>query len=218
MKFRFGDFTIDEGTRQLVEGDREVHLSRKAFDLLAALLGARPRALSKSELHALLWPDTFVSEANLAVLVTDIRDAIHDDARAPRFVRTVQRYGYAFHGKATELAGQAPSETGSSFKYWLLAALRQIPLTDGENVVGRDPRVQVWIDSTSMSRRHARITIDGDRVTLEDLNSKNGTRVGGRQITAPVTLNNGDEIRFGSIAVTFRVWAGGQATETAPDP
>jgi DNA-binding winged helix-turn-helix (wHTH) protein len=218
VRLRFGDFTIDEGTRQLLEGDREVHLSPKAFDLLAALLGARPRALSKTELHALLWPDTFVSEANLAMLVTEIRDAIDDDARAPRFVRTVQRYGYAFHGKATELAGQARSETSSNFKYWLLAALRQIPLTDGENVVGRDPRVQVWIDSTSMSRRHARITIDGDRVTLEDLNSKNGTRVGGRQITAPFTLTDGDEIRFGSIAVTFRVWAEGNATETAPGP
>src|SRR5262245_3995756 len=102
---------MDVGTRQLLEADREVHLSPKAFDLLAALLGARPRALSKAELHALLWPDTFVSEANLAVLVAEIRDAIDDDARTPRFVRTVQRYGYAFHGKARELAEPAPAET-----------------------------------------------------------------------------------------------------------
>jgi len=85
-------------------------------------------------------------------------------------------------------------------------------------MVGRDPHLQVWIDSTSVSRRHARITIDGDRVTLEDLNSKNGTRVGGRQIKAPVTLTDGDEVRFGSATVTFRVWAEGQATETASDP
>ena len=218
MTFRFGDFTIDEGTRQLLQREREVHLSRKAFDLLAALLRARPRALSKVELHALLWPDTFVSDANLAMLVAEIREAIDDDARAPRFVRTVQRYGYAFHGNATELAAPAPSETSSHFKYWLLAALRQIPLTDGENVVGRDPHMQVWLDSTSVSRRHARITIDGDRVTLEDLNSKNGTRVRGSQIAAPFALADGDEIRFGSIAVTFRVWAAGEATKTEPDP
>ena len=218
MTCRFGDFTIDEGTRQLLQGDREVHLSRKAFDLLAALLRARPRALAKAELHALLWPDTFVSEANLAMLVAEIRDAIDDDARAPRFVRTVQRYGYAFHGDATDLSGSGRSETRATFKYWLLAALRQIPLTDGENVVGRDPRLQVWLDSTSVSRRHARITIDGDRVTLEDLNSKNGTRVRGSQIAAPLTLADGDEIRFGSIAVTFRIWGGGGPTKTEPDP
>ena len=215
MRYRFGQFAIDEDTRQLVEGDREVHISRKAFDLLAALLRARPRALSKAELHALLWPDTFVSDANLAMLVAEIREAIDDDARAPRFVRTVQRYGYAFHGSATT----EPSGPGTSaqFMYWLVAPLRQIPLTAGENVVGRDPNLQVWLDSASVSRHHARITIDGTRVTVEDLNSKNGTRVRGNEITAPFKLADGDEIRFGSIAVTFRVWAGGEVTKTEPD-
>jgi pSer/pThr/pTyr-binding forkhead associated (FHA) protein len=63
--------------------------------------------------------------------------------------------------------------------------LRQLPLIAGENVVGRDPSVQVWLDSASVSRRHARITIESDRVTLEDLKSKNGTRVGGNQLNAP---------------------------------
>src|SRR5215470_5012223 len=159
-----------------------MHLSRKAFDLLAALLRARPGALSKAQLHAALWPDTFVSDANLAMLVAEIRQAIDDDARAPRFVRTVQRYGYAFHGSATtEPSGPGPS---AQFVYWLLAPLRQIPLTVGENVVGRDSGVQVWLDSTSVSRRHARITIKGNQVTLEDLNSKNGTSVRGSEITA----------------------------------
>jgi len=40
--------------------------------------------------------------------------------------------------------------------------------------VGCDPGVQVWLDSSSVSRQHARIAIEGGRVTLEDLNSKNG--------------------------------------------
>jgi DNA-binding winged helix-turn-helix (wHTH) protein len=217
VKLLFGDFTIDDGTRQLLQGDREVHLSPKAFDLLAALAGARPRALSKTELHARLWPDTFVSDANLAMLVAEVRSAIGDDARRARFVRTVQRYGYAFHGNATELSGPVASEAGSSFKCWLLAPLRQIPLIAGENLVGRDPGVQVWLDSDTVSRRHARITIDRDRVTLEDLNSKNGTRVGGNQITAPLPLADRDEIRFGSIGLTFRIWVGGEATRTESD-
>ena len=80
--------------------------------------------------------------------------------------------------------------------------------------MGRDPRAQVWLDSTGVSRQHARITIDGDRVTLEDLKSKNGTRVGDRLVTAAVPLVDGDMIRFGSIAVTFRVWADGEMTAT----
>jgi DNA-binding winged helix-turn-helix (wHTH) protein len=217
VKLRFGDFELDDATRQLLRGDREVHLSPKAFDLLATLAAARPRALSKTELHARLWPDTFVSDANLAMLVAEVRSAIGDDARRARFVRTVQRYGYAFHGNAAELPGPVASEAGSTFKCWLLAPLRQIPLIAGENLVGRDPGVQVWLDSDSVSRRHARITIERDRVTLEDLNSKNGTRVGGSQITGPSVLSDGDEIRFGSIGLTFRIWTGDQATKTESD-
>jgi DNA-binding winged helix-turn-helix (wHTH) protein len=214
VRLRFGDFTIDDATRQLLRGDREVHLSPKAFDLLATLAGARPRALSKTELHARLWPDTFVSDANLAMLVAEVRSAIGDNARRAQFVRTVQRFGYAFHGSATELAGPVVTEAGSTFKCWLVTPLKQIPLIAGENLVGRHPGVQVWLDSDSVSRRHARITIDRDRVTLEDLNSKNGTRVGGRQITGPSLLADGDEIRFGSIGLTFRIWTGDKATRT----
>jgi pSer/pThr/pTyr-binding forkhead associated (FHA) protein len=73
---------------------------------------------------------------------------------------------------------------------------------------------QVWLDSTGVSRQHARITVDGDQVTLEDLKSKNGTRVRGHLVTTAAPLADGDEIRFGSIAVTFRIWAEGEATRT----
>lgn len=215
MKVQFGGFTIDESTRQLLRSGCEVHLSPKALDLLTALLEARPRALSKTELHARLWPDTFVSEANLAMLVAEIRGAIGDDAKAPQFVRTVQRHGYAFHGNATDLVEAEPA-TASAVKHWLLAPLRQIALRTGENVVGRDPAVQVWIDSTSVSRRHARIVIAGDRVTVQDLKSKNGTRVQGRPAENPELLTDGDEISFGSITVTFRIWAAGEETKTEP--
>ncbi len=102
MKVLFGDCTFDSGARTLVRGSELVRLSGKAFQLLDLLLTARPKPIEKSELFARLWPDTFVSEANLASLVKEIRAAIGDDARAPRFVRTVHRYGYAFSGPVTE--------------------------------------------------------------------------------------------------------------------
>jgi DNA-binding winged helix-turn-helix (wHTH) protein len=196
--------------------EREVHLSPKAFDLLAALLRARPRALSKGELHAQLWPDTFVSDANLAMLVAEVRRAIDDHARAPRFVRTVQRHGYAFHGIAEELTESDASRARSTIRHWMVAPFRQIPLMAGNNLVGRDPNAQIWLDSTGISRQHARITVHGDRVTLEDLHSKNGTRVRGQLVTATV-LADGDEIRFGSVAFTFRIWREGKTTATERD-
>ena len=107
MRLLFGDCTFDSEARTLVRGTENVRLSGKAFQLLETLLAARPNPIEKSELFARLWPETFVSEANLASLIKEIRAAIGDDARAPRFVRTVHRFGYAFSGPVTETPERA---------------------------------------------------------------------------------------------------------------
>lgn len=217
MTYRFDAFVLDEGTRQLLRGGSNVHLSPKAFDLLAHLIRERPRALAKAALHTHLWPGTFVTDASLGMLVTEIRGALGDTARHPRYVRTVHRFGYAFQGNVTEVAHHAtPSAPRPEVVFWLVSPSRQIRLAPGENVVGRDPQTAVWFDSPGISRNHARIIIDGDRVTVEDLGSKNGTRVRGNLITARTDLADGDEIRFGSMNLTFRVWtsAGTTASES----
>ena len=92
----FGPFTLDDGARQLCRDGHSIHLSPKAFDLLTLLVKRCPAAVSKSDILETLWRDTFVSEGNLAVLVKEIRDALDDDAQRPTFIRTVQRFGYAF--------------------------------------------------------------------------------------------------------------------------
>lgn len=102
MRLLFGDCTFDSDSRTLTRDGESVRVTGKAFQLLELLLAARPNPIEKTELFAKLWPDTFVSEANLAGLVKEIRAAIGDDARAPRFVRTVHRFGYAFSGTVTE--------------------------------------------------------------------------------------------------------------------
>jgi DNA-binding winged helix-turn-helix (wHTH) protein len=217
VTYRFDAFVLDEGSRQLLRGGSDVHLSPKAFDLLAHLIRERPRALSKTALHTHLWPGTFVTDASLGMLVTEIRGALDDTARHPRYVRTVHRFGYAFQGDATEVARHpTPAAPGPEVVYWLVSPSRQVRLALGENVVGRDPQTAVWFDLPGISRYHARIIVDGDRVTVEDLGSKNGTRVRGDLITARTDLADGDEIRFGSMNLTFRVWtsAGSTASES----
>ena len=96
MRLCFGDFAFDSLARQLFRGPHLVHLSPKAFQLLQALVEARPNAVSKHDLQALVWPNTFVSDANLAVLIGEIRSALGDDPRKPRLIRTVYGFGYAF--------------------------------------------------------------------------------------------------------------------------
>ena len=103
MRVRFGDVILDSDARTLVRRGENVALSGKALQLLELLLASRPRALTKQEILDAVWPDTFVSEANLATLVREIRAAIGDDAREPRFIRTLHRHGYAFIGEATAL-------------------------------------------------------------------------------------------------------------------
>src|ERR1700674_1041030 len=102
MRVQFGGFTLDSSTRELFRGVGPVHLSPKAFQLLLALIETRPKAISKADLHERLWPSTFVSEANLAGLIAEMRGALQDDAREPRFIRTIYGFGYSFSGEARE--------------------------------------------------------------------------------------------------------------------
>ena len=210
MTICFGPFTLNLDTRQLARGGEDIHVSTKAFDLLAALIRERPNVVSKEALQRRLWPDTFVAEANLSNLIGEIRDALADSAREPAYIRTVHRVGYAFCGETT-----APVEAGSVL-CWIEWGSHRFPLRRGEHVIGRDPDVAIRIDASTVSRRHARILVDGDGVTLEDFGSKNGTFHGDARITSPVAIADGDRIRIGSQLLTFRARAG-DSTETHVD-
>jgi DNA-binding winged helix-turn-helix (wHTH) protein len=212
VKFRLGDVTLDPDTRQLLRGGAEIHLSPKAFDLLRMLVHHRPRVLSKTELHDQLWPQTFVSDANLASLVAEVRQALGDAARQPRFIRTAQRFGYGFCGEAIEVCESALSAESAPF-CWLVIDRRRVPLQQGANVLGRDGDA-VEMPSPTVSRRHARIVISGAEALLEDLESKNGTFVGGKRISKAVRLRDGDEIRTGSVTFRFRMTSPRGATAT----
>jgi DNA-binding winged helix-turn-helix (wHTH) protein len=214
VKTRFGRFTIDSDTRQLLRDGDEIHLPRKAFDLLATLLAQRPKVVDKDELHAVLWPDSHVDAAGLNVLVGDVRRILGDDARQPRFIRTVHGVGYAFCGDAVHIGErQRPTAEASC---WLVWGDRRFQLTVGENIVGRDPRCHVWLDAERVSRRHAAILVDSDdnAASVRDLNSTNGTFLGRSEVRAPVALSDGDELKMGSVVLKFRRWFAERAPET----
>ena len=58
MTYQFDDFALDTGTRRLMWNDEEVHISPKAYDLLALLIENRAQALAKADLHERIWPST----------------------------------------------------------------------------------------------------------------------------------------------------------------
>jgi len=215
LRVSFGDCVLDLERRQLVRGARDVHLTPKALDLLALLVAERPRAVAKTEIRDRLWPGTFVSESNLTTLVTELRAALGDAARSPRYLKTVHRFGYAFCASAAELAGRPPAGSRRGPHFTLEWEGGEVALREGENVIGRQEDAAAWIESASVSRRHARIVVSGGRATLEDLGSKNGTFLGGLRITSAVVLADGEEIRVGAVPLYFRAFDAADSTQTA---
>jgi DNA-binding winged helix-turn-helix (wHTH) protein len=213
VQFGFGPFILDLDTRQLSKAGREIHLSPKAFELLAALVADQPKVLSKAVLQQHLWPETFVAEANLSNLVAEIREALGDQARTPRFIRTAHGFGYAFCGTTTALPNRTRPGTGRP-ACWLEWGRRRFPLSVGEHVIGRDPDLEVSLDATTVSRRHARLVVTTERAMLEDFGSKNGTFVGSERVTSSVELAHGDTIRIGSLLLTFHRGALLMSTDT----
>jgi hypothetical protein len=169
--------------------------------------------MSKADLLEHLWPGTFVSDASLHNLVTEVRAAIGDTPDASRYIRTVPRIGYAFHGdacevtSATHVGGQRPAAH-------LISKDREWRLVEGPNLIGRDRDCAISVESPSVSRRHARIVVTDEKATIEDLGSKNGTYVNGERVKDVMPLVDGSQMQIGSVTVVFQRETGLPTTVT----
>ena len=214
MRVTFGDFVLDRGTRQLRRGEEERRLGSKAFELLELLLNQRPNVVARERIRDRVWPGTFVSESTLSTVVAELRAALDEDPKRPRFLRTVHGVGFAFCGPATETGPRVPA---GRTVYRLVLEDREIVLRPGENVLGRVEDGVVWLESPSVSRRHARILVEEGKVVLEDLASKNGTFVRGERIAVPTRLADGDVFRLGRVSMKLRAGQADQSTRTEPE-
>lgn len=189
--------------------------SPKAFLLLELLVQNPPDALSKAAIHEKIWPNSFVSEATLASLIAEIRQAIGEGAGGAHSIRTVHGFGYAFAGSAAEAAPSHPAARESAWSlFW---DDRKILLPQGETIVGRDHLAGVCIPSESVPRRHARLIVTGDTASVEDLDSKNGTYVKGEKIGKRKKLEDRDSIRIGPATLIIRSVSDSQSTKTEID-
>ena len=213
MRVVFGDCVFDRASRELTCRGAVVHGGPKLLALLELLLDAKPRALTKNEIHTSLWGTTFVSDATLTSLVAELRAAIGDAARSPRFIRTIHGYGYRFFGEVSAATPPADSAVRTT-TCRLIVGDREIVLPVGEHVLGRSGEASILIDEAGVSRHHARITIDAHTATLRDLGSKNGTILNGSAVEGPVRLTDGAIILLGATALTFRIVDTIGSTET----
>lgn len=206
MRVRFHDLLLDTERRELSRGSARVPLRPKAMQLLETLVEQRPRAMSQEELYDRLWPDTFVDKTSLHKVMYQLRQALGDDEQT--IIRTVYGFGFSFAAGVIDEAPGAPA-----VRCQIVIGDSEFDLREGENLVGRDHEAAVRIESPSISRRHARIVISGERVTLEDLRSKNGTFLRGKRLHRG-ELSDGDAILFGTVAAAFRIVRAEESTET----
>jgi DNA-binding winged helix-turn-helix (wHTH) protein len=201
MRLKFGDCVLDLRARQLERGEKIVPLEPKMYELLEVLIKRRPAVVTNNELDELLWPQVYVARTSLTRLVSELRAVLGDTPRDSHIIRTAYKTGYAFCANVTGMpsAGAVPATIELVWKR------QSLPLTDGEHIAGRDAECSLVIDATTVSRRHARITVVSGTATIEDLGSTNGTHVNGTRISAPTRLVPGNEVALGSEVLQVRL-------------
>lgn len=200
IRLKFGDCLLDLRARRLERANKAVPLEPKMYELLEVLIKRRPAVVTNSELDELLWPNVYVARTSLTRLVSELRAVLGDTPRDSRVIRTVYKVGYAFCADVTGL----PAVQASPTTIEVLWMKQSLPLTDGEHIAGRDAECSLVIDGTTVSRRHARITVAHGAATIEDLDSTNGTYVNATRISAPTPLVSGDEFALGSEVLRVR--------------
>jgi DNA-binding winged helix-turn-helix (wHTH) protein/predicted ATPase len=147
---------------RLSRGDVDVELRPKALAVLCHLVERPGRIVGKQELLGEVWAGTSVSDTVLKVCIREIRDALGDDAKAPRYVETVPRRGYRFVERVVERAESPPEPD----------AAHSDPFA---NVVGRDDEVRQlteWLEAAEAGQRKI-VFVTGEpgigKTTLVDL-------------------------------------------------
>jgi len=164
----FDPFCFDLANECLWRSSRAIKLRPKAFAVLNYLVGRPGQLVTKEELLNSVWPETFVADAVLKVTIRQLREALEDDPKTPRFIETAHRRGYRFIGQIAE-SGQgsrlriADSPQGfvgrdealSRMRSWLekmLGGERQIVFVTGEAGIGKTALVDTFARSLASER------------------------------------------------------------------
>jgi hypothetical protein len=157
----------------------------------------------------------YVARTSLTRLVSELRSVLGDSPRDSKIIRTVYKTGYAFCANVTV---DTPANKGSASSISLDWNNHLMPLTEGVHIAGRDADCALVIDATTVSRRHARITVQAGSAIIEDLDSTNGTRVNGVRISSPTRLAPGHEIALGKAVLRVTKRDSALTVKVDPEP
>lgn len=109
----FGEFLLDEENELLSRGPEAVALRPKVFAVLKYLLNHPGQLITKQQLLDAVWPDTYVGDAVLKDSIRQLREALGDDVKSPRFIETAHRRGYRFIGQVKQEPGERVEESAA---------------------------------------------------------------------------------------------------------
>jgi DNA-binding winged helix-turn-helix (wHTH) protein len=199
-----GEWTVEPRLNRISRGDCELRLEPRVMDLLAYLAERAGEVASREEIIDALWREQCVADSVLTRAVSLLRNALGDDPHAPRYVETIAKRGYRLVAPVT----RGDPSTRNDVIPIVTIGDRQWLLEAEECIVGRGPQATIRLDQPRVSRRHARIRRTPDGTEIEDLGSKNGTRVNGVPVAAPAPLEDGDQIVIGPVVLVYREpWA-----------
>ena len=127
VRMRFDIFELDEANASLLSEGKPVPLAPTPFAVLCALVRQPGSLLTKNALLDEVWGHRFVSESVLKTAISEIRTALRDDARQPRFIETVSRRGYRFIAVTTAISTTRPERA-------IVSEIRSLP---GASFIGR---------------------------------------------------------------------------------
>jgi len=155
-RLRFGPFEFDESDARLTREGDPVALAPKAFEVLGVLLRRPGQLVTKDALLDAVWGHRHVSDSVLKTTVSELRAALGDDARNPRWVETASRRGYRFIGGIDETPAPLPPPRAAAVARERAPA--EAPAgTEGLAIIGRDAALarlrEAWDDAATAGRR-----------------------------------------------------------------
>jgi predicted ATPase/DNA-binding winged helix-turn-helix (wHTH) protein len=154
-QFTFGPFRLDEANECVWRDGKSIQLRPKAYTILKYLL-ERPNILvTKQQLLDDIWSDTFVTDAVLKDCVSQLREALGDDAKAPQFIETAHRRGYRFIAEVEQVMLQAAasqfSDTSITQPRFAACPKAATPSPTSVTILGREDALALmhrWLEES----------------------------------------------------------------------
>lgn len=142
--YEFGPYQLSVNTRLLQRSGETISLTPKAVEILVVLLAKAGQLVEKDELLRVIWPDTFVEEANLSQNICYLRRALGDERAVPTYIETVTRRGYRFIA-AVRVVEDAGNHRSNGVHLNNRPVVAVLPFT---NVMG-DPEVEYLVQGVT---------------------------------------------------------------------